>query len=289
MSLAARARRRVPSALKPPLRVAADLADPLLVRSYRRRTGYVGPIPRRTLRARVGAHNVDFFVDAGRKVAGAVAEAAARADEDIRELGEIADWGAGSGRVLAHLHEIRGGPAGLAACDVDAEAIAWLRRALPGVDARLNGFEPPLPFEAGRFDLVYSISILTHLDEPAQDAWLEEIRRVVKPGGLAIVSVNGESPYRETRSGTHPAALSPGLLKRLRGRSELADEGFVFEAYDIAGGEEEQFPGITGAYGLTFQDPERVRERWSRRFEIVDHQDRAVGRFQDLVVLRRPG
>jgi SAM-dependent methyltransferase len=287
MSLAARARRRVPSALKPTLRAGADLADPLVVRSYRRRTGYAGPIPRRTLRARVGAHNVDFYVDAGRKVAGAVGEAVARAGDDIRELGQIADWGAGSGRVLAHVDEIRGGVDGLAACDVDAEAIAWLREALPGVDARVNGFEPPLPFEADRFDLLYSISILTHLDEPAQDAWLEEIRRVVKPGGLAIVSVNGESPYRETRGGTHPAALSPGLLKRLRARGDLADEGFVFEAYDIGGGEQGQFPGITGSYGLTFQDPGRVRDRWSRWFDIVEHQDRAVSRFQDLVVMRR--
>jgi SAM-dependent methyltransferase len=283
----ARARRSVPQAVKPALRVVAGAVDPLRVARYRRASGYERPIPRRTLRARIGEGRVKPYVEDGLRVTGGVAEVAWRAGVDIREPGSVLDLGAGAGRLLVHLEAIRGGPDGLAACDVDAEAIRWLAGALPGIEARVNSFDPPLPFDDDQFDLLYCISILTHMDEATQDRWLAEIRRVVKPGGLALISVLGVFPYDETRDGTHPAALTQGLLKRLRTHGPLADEGFVFEPYEITAGSAEQFPGISGNYGIAFQHYTRVAERWTEQFELVEHHHLAIQGFQDLVALRK--
>lgn len=55
-----------------------------------------------------------------------------------------------------------------------------------------NRPEPPLTFESGYFDVVSSFSVFTHLNERLQDLWLLEIARVLKPGGIVILSVHGE-------------------------------------------------------------------------------------------------
>src|SRR3712207_8856820 len=52
---------------------------------------------------------------------------------------------------------------------------------------RLNQAEPPAPYPDDRFELVYAISILTHLTEPAAHAWVADFARVLRPGGALIV------------------------------------------------------------------------------------------------------
>ena len=47
---------------------------------------------------------------------------------------------------------------------------------------------PPLPFDDGFFDFVFSISVFTHIPEDMQFAWLSELRRVLKVGGTALLS-----------------------------------------------------------------------------------------------------
>ena len=45
-----------------------------------------------------------------------------------------------------------------------------------------NAAEPPLPYEDGSFDFLYSISIFTHLDEPLQLPWMQELTQSRPPG-----------------------------------------------------------------------------------------------------------
>jgi ubiquinone/menaquinone biosynthesis C-methylase UbiE len=40
--------------------------------------------------------------------------------------------------------------------------------------------------------VAYCFSVFTHLDEQMQDAWLLELRRVLKPGGVLIVTVHNQ-------------------------------------------------------------------------------------------------
>jgi SAM-dependent methyltransferase len=53
-----------------------------------------------------------------------------------------------------------------------------------------------MQFEFGRRDfsgrLIYALSVFSHLDEPLQRAWLAEFRRLLRPGGLLVLSVLGE-------------------------------------------------------------------------------------------------
>jgi ubiquinone/menaquinone biosynthesis C-methylase UbiE len=56
----------------------------------------------------------------------------------------------------------------------------------------VSGLAPPLPFPDQTFDLVFGISVFTHLRESWQFAWLRELARTLKPGGLAIMTIMSE-------------------------------------------------------------------------------------------------
>jgi len=77
--------------------------------------------------------------------------------------------------------------------DPDGKAIARLQTL--GVDARCGMIES-LPVEAQSVDVVTCTEVFEHLTADSLNSGLEEIKRVLKPGGLLI----GTVPYREDLS-----------------------------------------------------------------------------------------
>ena len=59
-----------------------------------------------------------------------------------------------------------------------------------------------LPFAAGRFDLVVAFEIIEHLDNP--EAFLAELRRVLDPSGLLILSTPNRLYYTDDRGEINP-------------------------------------------------------------------------------------
>ncbi|MBS0490065.1 MAG: class I SAM-dependent methyltransferase, partial [Proteobacteria bacterium] len=73
----------------------------------------------------------------------------------------------------------------------------------------LNGLKTPTSLAPKSKDLVYAYSVLTHLREKAVRAWLEEVHRVLRPGGLALLTFHDEGYAR--------AWGPPGVAERLEG------------------------------------------------------------------------
>ena len=69
-------------------------------------------------------------------------------------------------------------------------AIAWAQEHLPGVDFAIPA-GPPAGLPRGRFDLVVAISIWSHYGEAAAVRWLDEMHRIVRPGGHLVFSTHG--------------------------------------------------------------------------------------------------
>lgn len=59
---------------------------------------------------------------------------------------------------------------------------------------RLTGDLPELELEPARFDLAYTFQVFEHLPEPRR--YLEELLRLVRPGGLVHVHTDMETPER---------------------------------------------------------------------------------------------
>jgi SAM-dependent methyltransferase len=237
-------------------------------------------MPPGPMRVRVaGTDDATWFHVSG-KMTGEIYEAAlASLGRSLAEFRDVLDFGCGVGRVLRWLPGLMP-DARLAGAEIDEAAIAWLRDHYPEVEiaAITNHGLPPLSFADGRFDLVLAYSVFTHLDVSYQDAWLEELKRVVRRGGLLLLSISGPRMLDHTLvKSNHPN------LADLRARVEtFTSDGILHWRGD---GWEQHFPAY---YHTTFHSHPYVRDHWSGWFTVMGiHSDTPSSLSQDIVVLRR--
>jgi SAM-dependent methyltransferase len=143
-------------------------------------------LPPRRLMVRVaGTADADWFLRSGRAGYDAIA-----AHVPLAETQSVLDFGCGCGRVTRYFREHHGDVAG---SDVNRDAVSWCRANLPFARFEANGLAPPLAFDDASFDLVYALSVFTHLTADLQLAWRDELRRVLRPGGRLLVTTHGRS------------------------------------------------------------------------------------------------
>ena len=105
---------------------------------------------------------------------------------ETKELERILDWGVGCGRVARHFLER--GQTNIYGTDIDAVNIEWLRKELRWTNAACMSLDPPMPYPDNHFDLVYGHSVFTHLSQFDHFLWIIEIKRILKPGGIALLN-----------------------------------------------------------------------------------------------------
>jgi SAM-dependent methyltransferase len=240
-------------------------------------------LPPRRLRARAGAPGAAEYLDGGRLAAQALAAGVRSAGGDPAQLTSVLDFGCGAGRVLPHFARLAPG-ARCAGCDVDRAAVEWAAARRPVGEWSLSSFEPPLPFAPERFDLVYSVSVFSHLGHGLQERWLREVRRVLAPGGIALLSVHGPSAFEAFRSGRVRTSWCPA---EVFAREPLRARDFVFTPYVRSLWTAAELPGVGSEYGLAFHGPDFIRKVWGRELSVVEIRERALSDWQDLVIARR--
>jgi SAM-dependent methyltransferase len=153
------------------------------------------PLPPAKLRVLVcGSADPEYFLDAGRRHAELFQTMVTRAGVDPSDWTAVLDFGVGCGRVARWWAGVPG-PA-IYGCDPNPELAHWTRAHLPFVNAAVSEQDPPLPYADDSFDFVYALSIFTHLGERHSLPWMAELRRIIKPGGLLLLTVAGEA-YRD--------------------------------------------------------------------------------------------
>jgi SAM-dependent methyltransferase len=161
------------------------------------------PVPPADLIVRVaGTADVDWFLEGGR-----LGYETVRAHAPDR-LASVLDFGCGCGRVTRYW---LGTGTRVAGSDLNEDAVEWCRRNLPFARFELNGLAPPLAFDDGAFDLVYGLSVFTHLPEELQVAWLHELSRVLRPGGRLLLTTHGDR-YRGRLDPTERASYDAGEI-----------------------------------------------------------------------------
>lgn len=237
-------------------------ADLLLKRTYEGRV-----LPPALLRFKVrGTPSGSSFASIGRTCAQDIRDTLLTAGCRLDQFRSILDFGCGCGGTLVWLKELAP-TAALSGTDIDAEAIDWCRANLSFGRFSTNEAMPPLAYADGSFDLVYAVSVFTHLDEDFQFRWLQELRRVVAPGGICLITLHGPGSWNEIPE--HDEAT-------------LTSRGFVFVRTEATRG---LFPDW---YQTAFHTRSYVEERFARFFDVIGFVPRGMANHQDVVILRRP-
>lgn len=172
-------------------------------------------------------------------------------DQVLREHpgGALLDVGCGPGMVVRHLLDRRPGDFAVTGCDRSAAMVdAARRRAGNGASFSVGDIEE-MPFADGAFDIALAIDVLEYVDVgPA----LHEIARVVRPGGLAVVTtLNPRSPRRLFERSARRAGIRAYAPRRLRHelwRAGLQTVDTLF--YDVAALRRRERPERTVARGV---------------------------------------
>jgi SAM-dependent methyltransferase len=164
------------------------------------------PLPPPRLRTLVaGTPSVEHFLQSGKLSADAVRSAAASVGCTPTT---VLDFGCGCGRTIRHWPQT----VTLYGCDTNADLVDWCRRNLTFATFSVNGPMPPLEYPTGSFDLVYAISVFTHLTEPSARAWMAELTRILAPGGILVVTTHGDSLAAEALGRRERAAYAAGHI-----------------------------------------------------------------------------
>ena len=217
-----------------------------------------GPaLPPRRLMVRVaGTADADWFLRSGRAAYDAIV-----AHVPLAEVDSVLDFGCGCGRVTRYWGDFDGTVSG---SDVSTKAVDWCRMNLAFARFESNRLEPPLAFADGSFDLVYALSVFTHLTAELQLAWRDELLRVLRPGGRLLVTTHGRS-----------------YLPRLD-----AGERARFEAGELV----VRWGDVPGTNLCSAYHPERyLRDTFAHGFAFVELEPEGArgNPTQDLVLLAR--
>ncbi len=79
--------------------------------------------------------------------------------------------------------------------DISAEALGRLKKAFPSVEVVQLDMSEKLPFNDGKFELVIANLSIHYFDEKTTEQLMSEIKRILKPGGYFIGSVNSAKGF----------------------------------------------------------------------------------------------
>ncbi len=202
------------------------------------------------IQAFTGAPDTIHHIESGKRSADYYVDLYNRHCGDFDAVERVLDFGCGCGRVLSRM------PGGVRYFGVDLHetALQWLRKTMPEGKFSAGAAMPPVDIEAGTFDRIYSVSVLTHLNQEQEGAWLDEWHRLLKVGGYVIATFRAEDWVERYTIENQKKAIRKAWSEK---------DGFCYQKHRYWEG---IFPEF---YSGTYQTTDYVRKNWGKRFEIL--------------------
>lgn len=192
------------------------------------------------------------------------------------EVQSYFDFGCASGRVIRHFlanypqMEVIG-------CDINRRHVEWCTKYLPlkGIVFQSHSL-PALPIPDNSLDAVSAFSVFTHI-EAFESAWLMELRRILKPGGIAWVTVHTELTLAAMTPGwpLYKALAKHPKYEKMEDKAAMHDDRLVFRWHNDR------------SYSSNvFYRREYLERTWDRILKIKEFHHR-LPVFQDVVVMQK--
>lgn len=224
------------------------------------------PIPPISLRYRIQGNALSRdFLDVGKRNFEEIKIGLERIGYDLNSFENILDFGCGCGRtaIWFHINEINKNAFNFYGTDIEIDAIKWCCENLGSGNFNVNKELPPVEYQDNFFDLIYAISVFTHMREDHQFLWLEELKRILKPNGILIISLHGQ---RLSKDLTHNETV------------QLQKTGYSTKV--ISNHKD-------WAYLASYHTKEYVLNKFGQYFKVLDYTERSVNNLQDMVVLQK--
>ena len=199
--------------------------------------------------------------------------------EHGRPVDRLLEIGASTGRVSRHF-AIQAALSEVWVSDLNHRSMRWQAEHMPPNILPLTVPSlPGLPIPDSYLDAVTAWSVFTHIDT-FETAHLAELRRVLRPGGIALLTAHTE----ETWAGlADEATKAHRMIEIIRQNEPEADF-----TQPLRKGRSAYRHSQIGPYrGLVFHSTCHIHQVWGRFFEVVEVLPRAHA-AQTIVVLRKP-
>jgi ubiquinone/menaquinone biosynthesis C-methylase UbiE len=190
------------------------------------------------------------------------------------------ELGCASGRVVRHFaHQT---DAEIWCADINLRHTEWIRRFLPShIKAFNNTAFPCLPMESNSIDIASAFSVFTHIDD-LELMWIAELARVIRPGGMAYITVQTENTWEKYKSGWIKDVLMPLA-------AVIPDYEINLQTFENPLPEEKTvfwWQTRTIYNSTVFHTTDYLRREWARFFHIVEIIPNG-STYQDVVVLQK--
>lgn len=191
------------------------------------------------------------------------------------------DFGCATGRVVRHF-AAQSDIKTIWGSDINARHIRWLLEYMPQqVKPIANHCIPCIPIPDNSVDLISAYSVFTHIDT-FETCWLAELSRILRPGGLAYLTVHNEATWDVLRTEIENPnnRLVQSILKtdpsvREKLQQPMAEGRTVYRFTDF------------GPYrSQVFHSNKYLERVWGRFFDLQEILDCHHVR-QSVVVLRK--
>jgi ubiquinone/menaquinone biosynthesis C-methylase UbiE len=207
------------------------------------------------------AETEERYLAIGRDLVETMQEVLQASGTPLSSYKRILDFGCGSGIMIRWLRDCAGSGE-VWGVDISGECMLWCEQHLapPFKFATTTSF-PHLPFEDRYFDFVYAGSVFTHIADLAE-AWLLELRRIVRPAGRLYLTVQDERSIELLMNEGH----NPTLADQLRAYEK--EVHFTRAAYEFFTINRTPGPGGPGE-AQVFYHSDYLRRHWGQYLRVV--------------------
>ena len=240
--------------------------------------GVVGRVHRHDAMLDESPEGIALYLRAGSSAIDNLAAVLERAGRSFADVTSCLDFGCGHGRVLRLLCQ-KIPPRRITACDVDPGGVGFCAAEF-GVRPLLSRWRVE-EIRLKTYDLIWSGSVLTHLDAAAGEALFAKLAQSLLPGGLLTFSIHGQFSLEglEHLYGRVWAGEAEEI------RREVAQRGVSFRPYDGSFG---RFPV---PYGMTWHNREyfeaKAAELFGDRLQLIFWRARGWDFHHDVLAFQR--